>query len=154
MRLAPIGWLLLIATACDRQIADERRYPRGGPPNVAGSPADAKPSVGDSLVTWSGEELLDTTPVPPPRETTAFMRVERLPLATDSPRVLATAGQPPDDRFCRGDTLVWFWHRGLEVSFLDGYIVESHFTFPAGFESFHDPDHEPMPRGPCMTPRR
>jgi hypothetical protein len=62
------------------------------------------------------------------------MRVERLPLATDSQRVLATAERPPDDRRCGGDTLVWMWHERLVVSLLDGYVVESHLGFPAGFE--------------------
>ena len=117
---------------------------------LLGCDPDARPSVGDSLLTWSGEELLDTSPPAPPRETTAFMRVERLPLATDSQRVLATAERPPDDRFCRGDTLVWFWHKGLEVSLLDGYIVESHFAFPAGFEG-HRHIHRPVAAGRCTV---
>jgi hypothetical protein len=117
---------------------------------LAACESEPAPTTRDSLVTWSGEELLDTAPLAPPRETTAFQRVYMLPLATDSPRVLATAGQPPDDRFCRGDTLVWFWHRGLEVSFLDGYIVESHLPYPAGFEG-HRHIHRPVAEGRCTV---
>ena len=119
---------------------------------LASSGCDAEPRTSgrDSLVTWSGEELRDLPPRPPPRDTSAFMRVERLPLATDSQRVLATAGRPPDDRWCRGDTLVWMWHEGLVVSLLDGYVVESHLSFPAGFEGSRH-THRPLPTGRCTV---
>lgn len=106
----------------------------------------------DSLVTWSGEELRDLPPPPSPRDTPAFMRVERLPLATDSQRVLATAGREPDDRRCRADTLVWMWHEGLVVSLVDGYVVESHLGFPAGFEGSRH-IHQPRAEGRCTVAR-
>jgi len=111
---------------------------------------DPRRSPGDSLVTWSGEELRDAPPPPPPRDTSPFKKVERLPLATDSTRVLAVAEQPPDDRWCRGDTLVWFWHEGLEMSFLDGYIVESYLAFPAGFEGNRHV-HRPVAERRCTV---
>jgi hypothetical protein len=119
---------------------------------LAFSACDSEPKTtgSDSLVTWSGEELRDLPPPPPPRDTPAFMRVERLPLATDSQRVLATAERPPDDRRCRGDTLVWMWHEGLVVSLLDGYVVESHIGFPAGFEGTRH-NHQPRAEGRCTA---
>jgi hypothetical protein len=104
------------------------------------------------LVTWSGEELRDLPPPLPPGDTSPFMRVERLPLAADSERVLATAKRSPDDRRCRGDTLVWSWHEGLVVSFLDGYVVESHLGFPAGFEGNRH-IHQPHAQGRCTIVR-
>jgi hypothetical protein len=114
--------------------------------------SESQVTGGDSLVTWSGEELRDLPPPLPPGDTSPFMRVERLPLAADSERVLATAKRSPDDRRCRGDTLVWSWHEGLVVSFLDGYVVESHLGFPAGFEGNRH-IHQPHAQGRCTIVR-
>jgi hypothetical protein len=98
----------------------------------------------DSLTTWSGQELARRPQPPPPRDTPPSMRVERLPLATDSSRVLAVAERPPGNRTCRGDTLIWTWDDGLRVWLVDGYVVASSIL-PPDFHSLAPYRHSDCP---------
>jgi hypothetical protein len=99
--------------------------------------------LGDSLVTWRGDDLPPYTQPPPPKDTLPVLKAERLALASDTQRILTAAGRRPESRTCRGDTLVWMWNEGLVVKIRERVYHRNLADAPTSAGKVrHVPEHE------------